>query len=254
MKIWNTKTKYLFDLNGYIIIKNYFKIDFINNLLIDLKKIENCDSFPNGVCLGKPRTENSLYLSNIAEINDNFASIIADPGIVEFISKTTSGFYRFNHSYALTHNKYSSTHLHMGGFPIHPKATYICRNDQIFSSLTKAVIPLENHDVDDGCFCVVPGSHKSNFESEFNLGPAEKHPSILPLPAQPGDLILFTEALQHGGLCNISGNTRRTIFYCYSLGSMPDWSSLGLESSQYLHNHPDQKLRKIVKMKMGPIN
>ncbi len=250
--MWSNELRYLFDLNGYVVIKDYFSKERIHRLRESIIHLEGESDYPDPVCLGKPRTKSELYLSNIAEYNRYFEKIISDPLIVEFMSKTTSNFFRFNHSYAISHWRGGATHLHMGGYPIHPKAVYMVRNGDIFSSLSKAVIPLDNHGVDDGCFCVVPGSHKANFENDFNLGPPEKHPAVVPVPAQPGDLILFTEALQHGGLENVSGRTRRTIYYCYSLGSMPDWGTLGLHCSEKLRTHSDDAIREIVRMKMGP--
>ena len=39
---------------------------------------------------------------------------------------------------------------------------------------------------------------------------------------EPGDAILFTEALVHGSLINQTNKTRRILSYCYSVGYMPD--------------------------------
>lgn len=249
--IWTEENKYLFDLNGYLIIENYFDQELVSRMRENLKHLETLDEYPYPVVQGKPRTSQELYLSNIAEYDQDFESLIYDPGILEFIDKTTMGYYRFNHSYSISHWAGGSTHLHMGGYPIHPKAIYQVKNGDIFSSLTKVVIPLDNHNVEDGCFCVVPGSHKANFDNKYNLGHPIDHPAIKPLPAQPGDLVIFTEALQHGGLNNISNNVRRTIYYCYSVGSMPDWGSLGLQCSDSLYNTDNEKLREIVRLKIG---
>lgn len=249
--IWTEELKYLFDLNGFIVINNYFDQKIISRMKSDIEALEKIDKYPPPLILGKKRTEAEFYLSNIAEYNETFRSIISNNGILEIIDKTTMGYYRFNHSYAISHWAGGSTHLHMGGFPIHPKAVYQVKNGDIFSSLTKAVIPLDNHNVEDGCFCVVPGSHKANFNNKYNLGDPHKHPSILPVPAQPGDLIIFTEALQHGGLKNVSNRARRAIYYCYSVGSMPDWGSLGLRCSQDLYNSSDTLLRETVRLKIG---
>jgi hypothetical protein len=249
--LWTEENKYLFDLNGYLVLENYFPLAIISRMRATLKYLESLEEYPYPVVQGKLRTAQELYLSNIAEYDDDFESLICDPGILEIIEKTTMGYYRFNHSYSISHWAGGSTHLHMGGYPIHPKALYQVKNGDIFSSLTKAVIPLDNHNVEDGCFCVVPGSHKANFDNKYNLGSPSDHPAIKPLPAKPGDLIIFTEALQHGGLNNISNNIRRTIYYCYSVGSMPDWGSLGLHCSDALYKSENEQLRETVRLKVG---
>ena len=77
---------------------------------------------------------------------------------------------------------------------------------------------------------LIPGSHKANFVSPFGLHPDE-NPSLVPIEAEPGDCIVFTEAMRHGSYVNTSKKPRRTIYFCYSVGYMPDWSKFGLQFS-----------------------
>ena len=137
----------------------------------------------------------------------------------------------------------------MGASPIHPKATYQCRNGEIYSCLTKAVFPIANHTLEDGCFAVIPGSHKSNFPSPFGADP-EKHPTLMPLETVPGDAIVFTEAMAHGSVRNVSGKPRRSIFLCYSVGYMPDWTKLNLRFSDRFVNSLDERKKEIVRLKL----
>jgi ectoine hydroxylase-related dioxygenase (phytanoyl-CoA dioxygenase family) len=139
--------------------------------------------------------------------------------------------------------------MHMQGTPIHPKANYTCRNGEIFSSLTKAVFPISNHDVEDGCFAVIPGSHKSNFSRPWGDHPDE-NPPLIPVPAQPGDAVIFTEALSHGSMVKTSNRCRRTVYYCYSVGYMPDWGGeLDLHFSDALPSQLNDEQREILKLK-----
>ena len=250
--MWTKEVQYLFDLNGYVIFKDYFSRTQMDRLRADLESIEAMQNLPPPLIDGKPRSSNQRYISNIAEGSSALLDIVKDPGITEIVRETTSGYFRFNHSYYIAHSSGAYTSLHMGGAPIHPKAIYTVQGSRIISTLTKAVIPIDNHEIDDGCFCVVPGSHKVNFDygAEFNLGDPIMHPAIQPLDAKPGDLILFTEALQHGGLTNRSGRVRKTIYYCYSLGNVVDWGgSLGLRCSNDLLSCEDDEIRNIVSIK-----
>jgi Phytanoyl-CoA dioxygenase (PhyH) len=249
---WNEEVKYFFDLNGYYVFKNYFNDNFIENLRAGIEEIENNSTLNNAACHGKVRTNEMMYISNIAEQSVEFESLISDKLINECVSNLMGGYYRFNHSYAISHWRGGYTTMHMGGAPIHPKALYQVKGGNIFSSLTKAVIPLSNHTKDDGCFCVVPGSHKSEFEygNRFNLLNPSNHPNCVPLEASPGDLIIFTEALQHGGLENVSGRVRRTVYYCYSLGNVVDWGGdLNLFCSNRLTESDNEEIRRIVEVK-----
>lgn len=250
--LWNERTRYEFDLNGFIWIKNYFSPDQIASLRAQYEALESLSEseLPSPITFSKPRTSSMMYVSNIAELSSEFTNLIKDSGIISVIRATTAGLFRFNHSYGITHWEGGETKIHMGASPLHPKATYQVRDRQIFSSLTKAVIPLDNHTVEDGCFCVVPGSHKSNFDSALNGCSPTEHPNMIPLDASPGDLVVFTEALQHGGFKNFSGRPRRTLYYCYSVGYMPDWTKLGLKCSSRLKNHSDNEIREIVRLKV----
>ena len=252
LNYWNAEIEYLFDLQGFVVFKDYFSESQINRWLKHLVYLENARSLQRPLVYGKERTASKIYISNIAEACPEFTDLIRDPAIVEVVENTTSGYFRFNHSYSISHGSNEFTHLHMGGAPLHPRAIYTTQSGRITSTLTKALIPLANHSVEDGCFCVVPGSHKSEFEygHSFNLLPPEKHPSCVPLAANPGDLVIFTEALQHGGLMNVSGRMRRSLFYCYSLGSVVDWGgALNLYCSESLLNHHNEEIRQIVKIK-----
>lgn len=251
-KFWTDEIQYLFDLNGYIVFENHFTQHKIEQLKQKLIEIDDLKSLPEPLTYGKPKTERVSYISNIAEASSAFRDIIKDKCINEVMRNTMGGYYRFNHSYAISHGLGGYTTMHMGGAPLHPKAIYTVQSGTIFSSLMKAVIPLENHTESDGCFCVVPGSHKANFKygNEFNLRHPKDHPNCTPLAAKPGDLIIFTEALQHGGLENVSGRIRRTIYYCYSLGNVIDWGGdLRLSCSTNLINDSDDTIREIVSLK-----
>jgi len=118
----------------------------------------------------------------------------------------------------------------MHGTPIIPKAQYHCRHEQMISTLTKVVFPMLDCEIDDGCFAVIPASHKSNFVRPWGTHP-EENPPLRPVPARAGDAIMFTEALAHGSMVNTSGRPRRTLYYCYSIGYMPDWTDQGLDYS-----------------------
>ena len=76
------------------------------------------------------------------------------------------------------------------------------------------------HDVSDeeGAFCVVPGSHKTNLPSPYGPNPDEE-PGMIGLEVKAGDAILFTENLRHGGFTNQSNQVRKTIHVGYG----PHW-------------------------------
>lgn len=85
---------------------------------------------------------------------------------------------------------------------------------------------------DSGGFCVVPGSHKSNFPippSLADFSPEFQEHVVQPAP-QAGDVMIFTESVLHGTLPWTSDWQRRTVVYrfapagsAYGRGYLPEW-------------------------------
>lgn len=246
----NEEQKYLFDLQGYFIIKDLLPESLVKQCNDVLTRIEELDpdDYPPSVTQSKERTESELYVSNIVEADPVFHKLIDIPEVIDVIKEVSLGLFRLNHTYAIYRWGAGYTYMHMGGTPLHPKATYTCQNGQIFSLLTKAAFPMLNHHADDGCFAVIPGSHKANFKRPWSDHPDE-NPPLVPLIAEPGDAVIFTEALAHGSTVNTSGRPRRSVFYCYSVGYMPDWGKLGLSFSDEFTEELSESQREIVRLK-----
>ncbi len=242
--------KYEFDTSGYIVIKNVISKNNIKKINSYLNQFENLkeDELPFGVCHGKKRQKDELYLSNIVEAEKIFIDLISIPKIIKIIDFIHAGNYRLNHTYSIHRWKKGYTYLHMGPVPVHPKAIYHFKGNEMFSLLSKVVFPILNCKPEDGCFAVIPGSHKANYERPFSNHPKD-NPMLVPVNAEPGDAIIFTEALTHGSFINTSGRIRRTLFYCYSVGYMPDWGNLSLKFSDDFHKRLNSNQKKIIQLK-----
>ena len=177
--------------------------------------------FPPPLCLGTRKTEKELYISNILESDTAFNFLIDIPEVLSIIDGVTYGSYRLNHTYTIYRWADGYSGLHGHNTPISYKCQYHFRDGEMISTLTKAVFPLIDCRIEDGCFAAIPGSHKSNFNRPWGNHPDE-NPVFIPILADVGDAIIFTEALTHGSMVNTSGRPRRTLYYCYSVGYMPD--------------------------------
>ena len=241
---------YEFDLNGYVVLKNIInkkRIIKINNLL---KTLENKKSseLPHNVFFGKTKNKSECYISNILEADKEFEKLALIPNILKIIKHVTSNFFRLNHSVAMTkYKKNTYTYLHMGNIPNHPKVFYFVKDKKIFSNITKVVFPICNNTKKDGGFAVIPGSHKAEFVRPNNNNP-KNNKLLKHVSAEPGDAILFTEALAHGSLINQTNKTRRIISYCYSVGYMPDWTKLNLQHSTEYYKKAPQKIKNLIKL------
>ncbi len=246
----NAEQKYLFDLQGYIVLKGVVSADQLRACNEALDRYESMDpaAYPVPLCLGQERTEDNLYISNILEGDLAFASLVDLPPVLDVIAEVTGGPYRLNHTYTIYRWQGGYTRLHMHGTPIIPKCQYHCRNGQMVSTLTKVVFPMLDCAEEDGCFAVIPGAHKSNFPKPWGNEPVD-NPPLVPVPAQAGDAIIFTEALTHGSMVCTSGRPRRTLYYCYSTGYMPDWGGQGLHFTDAIYDRLDAEKSEILRLK-----
>ena len=246
----DAEQQYIFDLQGYIVLKGVVPETVIRACNEALDRFEAMDEsqLPPPLCYGASRSEQNLYISNILEGDEVFRPLIDIPEVLDVVAEVTGGPYRLNHTYTNYRWGGGFTGVHMHGTPIIPKCQYHCRNGQMVSTLTKAVFPLLDCAAEDGCFAVIPGAHKSNFPKPWGNHPDE-NPGLQGVPAQAGDAIIFTEALTHGSLVNTSGRPRRTLYYCYSIGYMPDWGGQHLRFSDEIYRDLPVHQHEILQLK-----
>lgn len=71
-------------------------------------------------------------------------------------------------------------------------------------------------DVPEGTgFVCLPGSHKRNFDPPTNLSIYDGPPTVINVPVNAGDCVIFTEALYHGGRRWTAEYPRFTVFNRY---------------------------------------
>jgi len=80
---------------------------------------------------------------------------------------------------------------------------------------------LVDHDVGDGGFCVVPGSHKSNFRMLPGMVDGLAHGEYIVQPrTRAGDVVLFSEGTVHGAMAWNGPVQRRYALYRFAPATM----------------------------------
>lgn len=127
----------------------------------------------------------------------------------------------------------NQTGTHMGG-PIGVKHRYGYNQKGINCMMVRMVYFVHDVGPDDGPFCVVPATHKSNMVSPYQGGNPDEEPGMIGVTVKAGDAILFTENLRHGGLTNRSDKTRKTIHIGYGPFWMKSQNIATMDEDQYL--------------------
>jgi hypothetical protein len=217
--------RYLFDLQGYLVLRNVIDPEHLARLNREMDRIEAMDEreYPGSAHLNNPRTPSHLYITDVLEFGEAFWLLIDHPEVLPCVAAAVGAPFRLNHAYLISRWGGGFTGFHLGNTPVASCCQFRCHNGQFYCSLVKVVYSLLDCEPEDGCFAVIPGSHKSNLPRPYGSHPDEI-PCKVPVPSRAGDAILFTEALCHGSMVNTSGRRRRTLYYAYSVKWMSNWN------------------------------
>ena len=219
-----TEERYLFDLQGYLVIEDVLgagELKELNRLLDD----HDLWNRPRGEDLSFDFWQNDEHQVSAGPLHmwdEPFRRLIAHPRIVGYLTQILGPRFRYDHGHAMVMSRGGRPFgLHGGGTPWDNAIAYEVSEGRIQCGLVVVHYALCDVGPADGGFCALPGSHKSNFacpESFKSL--TEPGPWIKPVPLRAGSAVLFTEALTHGTLPWTAEHERRALFYRYMPGHM----------------------------------
>jgi ectoine hydroxylase-related dioxygenase (phytanoyl-CoA dioxygenase family) len=99
-------------------------------------------------------------------------------------------------------------------FPMHQDYPYFPHEKH---TMLAAIVHFDDAPIEKGCVCVVPGSHKLGPLEHLPEGgwhlPVEQYPleSAVPVPAEAGDVVVFSYLTIHGSGVNTSQEARTTL-------------------------------------------
>jgi hypothetical protein len=232
--------RYLFDLNGFLIVRNVLTPEEVAACHAAIDKhmddaIAREDPSLRNAVKGSPMYGTGpprLDLGGIFEWGGAeskvFKSILAHPRLVPLFHGLLGKGYRLDHiPFVLMNNKGGE------GFQLHGGTVdctsgeynhhlaYTCHNGNIRSALLGCNVMLVDHNPGDGGFCVVPGSHKSNFKMPPGMVDGLTHSEYIIQPAtKAGDVVLFSEGTVHGAMGWTSDTQRRCALYRFAPATM----------------------------------
>ena len=231
----NDQEKYLFDLRGYLVVKNALT----DRQVAELSEIfaQDSEALESGY-KGSDRTrihgEDGLAWSSasLLDYGGPYIDLIDLPTIAPYLECLLGPHYRLDHDYIKVDraDRDKGLFLHGGGQGagrgrdhVGPhdggQCYYRYNNDRMYSGLVAVAYELKTVQPGDGGFACVAGSHKANFglPEEWRIRKTQDdiHECVDRVAAEAGDAIIFTEACAHGTVPWQGKGERWTIFYKY---------------------------------------
>ena len=222
---------FLFDLRGYLILKNAIDTELLNEINAQF------DSFPRDLevgawhCGAQRRDYNKftgLELHHCLEIGGGFETLIDHLSWIElarhYAGEEKSYLPGVFIDECIASIRTSGGHhpVHSGGWQGALRGAYHFTNGVFRCGQINVLLALTDIGPGDGATMVVPGSHKSNFphpqSGEFRYD-ANKAMNTLEgaeeVHLQKGDALLFVDGIMHGGAARTNAGERRVVIFRY---------------------------------------
>ena len=238
--------RFLFDLNGFLIVRNVFTPEEVAaaNAAVDSNMesmrardataLRNAKSGTPFSATG-PRKDMGGMLWWPKEQSEVFRSVLTHPKLVPYYVALLGEGYRMDHQPLLIAQDADSEGFSLHGGPIsgddgvpsgrfNPELQYRCVNGEMWNSLLAVSVQLCDHNEGEGGFVVVRGSHKLNLPvpSDFANGvggDAFKDHYYQPA-TKAGDVVFFSEATVHGAMPWRAAHERRIALYRFAPANM----------------------------------
>lgn len=234
--VWGDDEKYLFDLNGYIIVRGVLTPGEVKaaNDAIDSHESEFVQR--NDSSLRNAKEGTALYgsgpgrkdMGRVLEWGEEskvFKSVLAHPKLVPYFHGLLGKGYRLDHLPFIIAQDIGGEGFQLHGGTIdctsgeyNPHLAYTCHQGILRNALLGVNVMLVDHNACDGGFCVVSGSHKSNFKMPSGMVDGDKYQEFITQPiTKAGDVVLFSEGTVHGAMAwTPTDKQRRTCLYRFS--------------------------------------
>lgn len=223
----NERQRYLFDLNGYLVLRNVLSKDTVARM-IDLLQANVESAAEPATLVSMP--DASVRTVDFLHWGQEFRDLADHPAVMPILIELMSAGVRIDHFYGMKHTKGTGMLPLHGGGDAFDSSFYQFKKGRMHTGLTVASWALTDTPAGGGGFACVPGSHKSNyplpnFIEKFHaneLISMEEDPDFIrQIPVKAGDVIIFTEALAHAAYPWSADEPRWAVLYKYC----PAWAA-----------------------------
>ena len=260
------KQKYLFDVQGYLVVRNFLSPEEVArlNAAVDANGDKMTDT--EGTYLGnssrlKGNAQRGV-LSGMLEwerpYSEPFRELLAHPKAIPLLDTMLGRGWRLDHAPVIFYASegVEGLKLHGPGHHFDGSQYYIFKNGVMRCGMVSLQFQQADINPGDGGFCCVPGSHKANYRCPDEILECDADEDcIVHVPCKAGDLLIFNEATTHGTLPWKAQHQRRTLMYRFSpkylhfaggyySHQFPEWVSELTDAQRavleppYIYNHP----------------
>jgi hypothetical protein len=237
--------RYLFDLRGFLVLKNVITADHVAglNTILD-RMLYLTPPLAKGEWYGNVHTQSfgstdGVNFQQIYEGGEPFERLIDNPTWIEKVKYFVGGARNFdnNHgplfideNFANIRRKGEAIGLHSGGETPVKRCQFRYRNGEFSCGQINILMALTDIGPGDGATMVIPGSHKANFrhprfdDAKIKSDEASSLDNVegaVEVHLQKGDAILFVDAISHGSAARVNEGERRIVVYRYG----PSWGN-----------------------------
>ena len=239
--------KYEFDLRGYLVLKSHYDTDAVTQFHAGIDELQaipiDYDTYRNiGVSSyflgpanrdpdhpfwkGEHRPDRAPnQTGGVGRVDHaicgtaHFDPIVRDPVLKAIHTELAGGPIYISATYYIEKvGPVPGGGLHNSGYPFLRDIYYRYdhTNGQFACQSTKTVVILSDMGkVENGPFACIPGSHKANFACPYEMSDPSKNPHCVPVLADPGDVVIFSEAMTHNAYPVTNDTIRRSVFFNY---------------------------------------
>lgn len=225
----NEDEKYLFDLTGYLVLKDVLTPEEVARLnegidhhIEQLNDVDMLVGDSKTLAGTSHRKDMGGMLSWEQPWCEPFRELLIHPGVKSHLDGILGEEYRLDHGpglIAMEEGCEGGT-LHGGGVERDNfSEAYFFKNGRIYTGLTVVEYLLTDEGPGDGGVAVVPGSHKANLPCPRSMNRLEQYQEhVVEVHGNAGDAVVFTETLTHGTLPWTGEHQRRVLLYKFSPG------------------------------------
>ncbi|MCX5662681.1 MAG: phytanoyl-CoA dioxygenase family protein [Planctomycetota bacterium] len=197
--------KCLFDLQGYLILRNVLTPEECGRILDAVRRQER-DMPEKAADFAK---HEQVRLDGLPQMDPVFDIPIAHPRVLPYL-KEFVGRPQLGNTWCITRGpKGNAGGWHRGFEPIH----YSCRHGVVRSCCLNTGWMLTDNNPGDGGLGILPASHKNNIDLAWSKYPGLTLPGSIEAPGKAGDVVLFSESLVHTGLNRSTPGLRTNLYY-----------------------------------------